>query len=495
MSFRVAVEDGRFARTLEVRAGGVTVGSAEDCDVRLEAEGVARRHARLRQCGVRVVVEDLGGPGVTVRGRSLRRAVLGPGDAVRIGRAALRVVEVLPDPSAEVVRGAARGGSRRSGGPLAVAASLVVHATTLVLLSSVFLAETAAPPDPAHVAVAATAPDVALVEAEEEPPPLDVADLLRREEPPPEVPRVPPEPEERPAVEEEFVPPPPVRTDVPPVAPLRAAPRVPPLREVVGIGGTETPTANAGRSFGKHEAAGANAAAAAMVGESAGGAAALGAVRRAAATSNVWVLRGAYDQAEKVLRALEIAHDEIEDGGLETRAIPSSVRVLIVNCSGRAVTAETQRRIAEWVDAGGHLLTTDWALERVLERGFPGTLARLQRGERDVVTKDETVAVRVLTGRGLAEGVAGDGGATRWWLEDSSVPFTITAGLPAEILVRSDDLDRRYGPEAAAVAVTFPYGRGRVLHMLGHVFQQEGNLRGAAMTHRLVVNYLALALR
>ena len=62
------------------------------------------------------------------------------------------------------------------------------------------------------------------------------------------------------------------------------------------------------------------------------------------------------------------------------------------------------------------------------------------------------------------------------------------------MLVHSDELERRNGKDASAVAVTFPYGRGRVLHMLGHVFQQEGNLRGAVIVQRLVVNYVAAAL-
>jgi hypothetical protein len=56
-------------------------------------------------------------------------------------------------------------------------------------------------------------------------------------------------------------------------------------------------------------------------------------------------------------------------------------------------------------------------------------------------------------------------------------------------------MERRHGEGTGAVAVTFPYGEGRVLHLLGHVFQQEGNLRGTLLVHRIVVNFLAAALQ
>ena len=38
-------------------------------------------------------------------------------------------------------------------------------------------------------------------------------------------------------------------------------------------------------------------------------------------------------------------------------------------------------------------------------------------------------------------------------------------------------------------------GRGRVLHMLGHFYQQEGNLKGTFSAQRLIANFLLAAIR
>ena len=62
-----------------------------------------------------------------------------------------------------------------------------------------------------------------------------------------------------------------------------------------------------------------------------------------------------------------------------------------------------------------------------------------------------------------------------------------------DVLLESDDLMQRDG--ASPVAVTFRFGEGRVLHLLGHFYQKEGNLRGTFSTQRLIANFLIAAVR
>ena len=62
-----------------------------------------------------------------------------------------------------------------------------------------------------------------------------------------------------------------------------------------------------------------------------------------------------------------------------------------------------------------------------------------------------------------------------------------------EILIESKELEMRHG--SGIVAVTFPHGRGRVVHVLGHFFQKEGNLRGTVAMQRILLNFLYQALR
>jgi hypothetical protein len=45
------------------------------------------------------------------------------------------------------------------------------------------------------------------------------------------------------------------------------------------------------------------------------------------------------------------------------------------------------------------------------------------------------------------------------------------------------------------VAVTFKHGKGRVVHALGHMYQKEGNLRGAYAMQRLLLNFLYQAIK
>jgi hypothetical protein len=51
----------------------------------------------------------------------------------------------------------------------------------------------------------------------------------------------------------------------------------------------------------------------------------------------------------------------------------------------------------------------------------------------------------------------------------------------------------KYG--SPIVAVVFKHGRGTVVHAIGHLYQIEGNLRGAVAMQRLLVNFLYLATR
>jgi hypothetical protein len=488
MPFRLAIDDGRFARTLEVRAQVLTVGAAASSGLRLESEGVERRHAEIRQIGRRLVAEDLGTKaGLRVGGRRVRRALLAAGDVVFVGDARIRISDVEPILGPTPVPHPRRTRTRRVA-PAVV--SIALHAAALILLQGAVLFAGATPTETFHLETAALERPAQIEDAPELVPLSEPADLVPRQPddvellpPEEEVPDVPlaasdPRLQPPPKTEPETVPPEPARTEEPP--------------PTVGLGGVAAEIGE--RAFGKGDAASANRISAGLLETDGDGGPALRGLRSRSGGQTVWVIRGDYDQAEKVLDHLGVGHSLLGRDALETHDLPSSLRVMVFNCTGRPLSPEAQQRVAAWVRSGGWLVTTDWGVERLIERGMPGTLTPLRRNERPVLTKDETVGVKPTTDRGFDAGVPQEDGA-RWWLEDSSVPFTIAPGIGAEILVRSGDMERRHGEGTGAVAVTFPYGEGRVLHLLGHVFQQEGNLRGTLLVHRIVVNFLAAALQ
>ena len=145
------------------------------------------------------------------------------------------------------------------------------------------------------------------------------------------------------------------------------------------------------------------------------------------------------------------------------------------------------------MEDGGYLFTSDWAIQLV-EKAFPDTIRPLRDGPRMVMTPDETILCTVTRERTpLLQGLPSDEETCRWWLEDSSIPFVIDKKADVTVLAESADLERRHGSKL--VAVTFKHGKGRVVHVLGHMYQKEGNLRGAYAMQRLLLNFLYQAIR
>jgi len=88
---------------------------------------------------------------------------------------------------------------------------------------------------------------------------------------------------------------------------------------------------------------------------------------------DVVVVAGAYDHVESVLGALDVPHSVIQPGDLDRLRLRPE-QLLIVNCPGQVSDAAVVR-IRRFVEAGGSLFTTDWALRYVIEPAFPGVLA------------------------------------------------------------------------------------------------------------------------
>ena len=103
--------------------------------------------------------------------------------------------------------------------------------------------------------------------------------------------------------------------------------------------------------------------------------------------SDVVVVAGQYDHVESVLEALEVPHTVIGTGDVE-RVDLRPEQLLIINCPGQ-VSSAAITRIRAFVEAGGSLFTTDWALKHVLEPAFPGVLAFEKAPTRDDVVRIE----------------------------------------------------------------------------------------------------------
>ena len=193
-------------------------------------------------------------------------------------------------------------------------------------------------------------------------------------------------------------------------------------------------------------------------------AAALGAVEG----SDIVVVEGCYDHVERVLEALELPYTTVSPERLEQVPLRPE-QLLVVNCPGH-ISTRAVVQVRRFVEAGGSLFTTDWALRHVIEPTFPGMVAFNERP-----TADDVVRVEVRDhDNPFLTGVMDGADDPQWWLEGSSYPIRVLDPR-VSVLITSREMGDKYGE--AAIAVTFPWGAGEVFHMVSHYYLQRTELR------------------
>ena len=189
-------------------------------------------------------------------------------------------------------------------------------------------------------------------------------------------------------------------------------------------------------------------------------------------SAEIIVVKGQYDRVEDVLNAVDIRHLAVAPNELDKIEL-NAKQLLIVNCPGD-LTAKSIGKIRKFVRAGGFLYTTDWALTRVVERAFPGYVEFNQKE-----TPNDVVAVNVKKKDNVfLQHLTLSKDKPKWWLEASSYPIKVLKPRVVDVLIDSREMKRKYGE--AAIAITFPYGDGRVLHIASHFYLQQNETRTAA---------------
>lgn len=185
--------------------------------------------------------------------------------------------------------------------------------------------------------------------------------------------------------------------------------------------------------------------------------------------ADVVVVRGQYDRVQDVLKIMKIPHRKVNPEQVGGLALDRG-QVLIINCPGQ-MPAAALPRIRAFVEGGGTLFTTDWALKHILEPMFPGLVAYNERP-----TRDEVVRVEISDrSHPYLDGVFAPGADPVWWLEGSSYPIKVVDPTRVRVLLNSAELGGRYGEPA--VAVHFRVGEGDVLHMISHYYLQRSETR------------------
>lgn len=185
--------------------------------------------------------------------------------------------------------------------------------------------------------------------------------------------------------------------------------------------------------------------------------------------NDIVVINGTYDHIGQVLNSLKIPFVEIDQSQLISAKLEPH-QTVFVNCAS-GFSPDMARKLATFVEAGGQLITTDWALLNVIQVAFPNTIAYNERA-----TADEVVRVEVVDKQdSVVLGFLDEKAAPVWWLEGSSYPIKVLNPEKVKVLIKSKELKEKYGEEA--VVVRFNHGKGTVYHMLSHLYLQRTETR------------------
>jgi hypothetical protein len=220
---------------------------------------------------------------------------------------------------------------------------------------------------------------------------------------------------------------------------------------------------------------------------------------RTLARTDLLVVDGSFDKIGRVLAALKLPYIQVTPSALAQPGAPDldQHKVIFWNCGEPLPARQAQmvaRRIRTFVKEGGYLFTTDWGIASVLEEAFPGYVT--SSGARAPM-QEMVVRIEPAPGQGrhpLLEGVFQAGSDGRWWLEQASFDLIVRKPQDVTVLIESPDLEQLFG-RSPAVAATFAFEKGRVLHVLGHYYQEAGNLAGTISAHRLALNFVLMRLR
>jgi hypothetical protein len=226
------------------------------------------------------------------------------------------------------------------------------------------------------------------------------------------------------------------------------------------------------------------------------GGGALGRALRGLRREHILVVRGAFDHMEVVLDELKIPYTikspmEVVEGYDFTQH-----RFLFWNCNEDSLPprlrAAVSSSVREFVRAGGYLFCTDWSIENLLTHAFPGYVATSGRRQTLPEMVLDVAPVTGSTEHPLMDGVLVPGTQAKWWLESSSFDVQVMNRGEVAVLLESPTLAAPPFRRSPVVALTFPFGRGRVLHVMGHYYQQKGNLAGAIGVQRLPLNFIRM---
>ncbi len=177
-------------------------------------------------------------------------------------------------------------------------------------------------------------------------------------------------------------------------------------------------------------------------------------------------IKGKWDDCGHILRNFGLPFTKITQNELPSTDL-TGTKILTINC-GCVLNQAAIVTVRRFVENGGYLLSTDWALDSCLQKAFPGYVEwnsnETEKGVVDAVVVDRDPIL-----------LAGVPKVAHWQLEDKSQMVRVIKGRSVQVLARSRELASQDQDRLGILALSFPFGQGRVLHLVGH-FDNNANL-------------------
>jgi hypothetical protein len=216
--------------------------------------------------------------------------------------------------------------------------------------------------------------------------------------------------------------------------------------------------------------------------------------------SQVMVISGWLDNSAKILRYFGIPHTSISPDMLTKPDILKYSQVVMVDCPG-IIPMAGQDILRDFVSSGGSIVTTHLALGNCLEDSIPNFIESTTTDVQNV-SRREVIGARIdQVSEPLVKRVVSNG---YWRLPSINEPVKIV-NPKAQIIVSSENYKSQYDPSGeGALAITFPYGEGYVLHVIGHLFNDSSSEHsledfspemGISMRQGIIANFVIEGLK
>jgi hypothetical protein len=179
------------------------------------------------------------------------------------------------------------------------------------------------------------------------------------------------------------------------------------------------------------------------------------------------LVASSHDRIDLVLDKHEVPYQLVERRRIAGPSLDDA-RYLFIGC-GESLPQGSPERIAEWVERGGWLLTTDWMVHRLLGvfRGEDG-LPLIRHHMRLSAEGEGVFPVSEAAWSDPAVNALLEGGERLFWkLAKCAYPVAVPDPERVEVLARSRSMGHLFQGADALIARA-AYGRGGLLYLVGH---------------------------